>query len=216
MNMKHKCKAIIAALLAGLLLTLSACGESSAENITCEAGMPYGATISSKINKDKPSINYDARFVTEEMVNLVLDFYTAIQTKDGEKFSSLLLPLYHDYELTSVYGGKYTDQDIMNNTYDAISKSYEHDFIFSLVEITGFNSNWVEHTGGNLLPMLDDLSKKEDGTVFSDGLTVFCELTVTRYLAEADSDIHSETNTALKGEILYVLCHDGQWYLIYT
>ena len=51
-----------------------------------EADLPYGATMKSNKTSYAVPVTYDRRFVTEEQISTVADFYGAIQNQDAELY----------------------------------------------------------------------------------------------------------------------------------
>ncbi len=210
-----KQKAIAALLLCGMLLTAAACGDSSGTTVA-EEDLPYGATLTLVKNTDLPSVQYDTRFLTEEMVQTVLAYYDSIEEQNTAAFTALQLPLYREYELNTVYENAFTDEDLIANAYAGFADYFGGDFKFSMIDITDCIVGDSYSTSAALLEMLDGLSEEKDGTKISEDITEFYELTVTRYLAAADSDIHTETDCVVEGETLFLLQYLGQWYIIYN
>lgn len=207
---------IAALLLCGTLLSLSGCGGSSSGTTVAEEDLPYGATMILQKNTDRPSIQYDKRFLTDDMVDTILRYYQCIEEQDAAAFTALQLPLYRDYELNTVYEGRFTDEDLIANAYTAFSSYFGGDFTFSMVDVTNCIIGDEYSTSASLLELLDGLSEAQDGTHISEQIGDFYELTITRYLAAKDSGIHTETDCVLADETLFLLEYQDQWYIIYT
>lgn len=201
-------------LAAMTLLSVSACGDS--DRTITEDEMPYGATIA--VNKEDYilPIQYDYRFVNEELINIVLRYYYAIQQNDAELFAEIQHPLYMEYQLEEVLGGKYTNEEILDNTYESLSKLNEGDFAFSFIDITGCVKGESHTTSATIMDILDTLSEDAGGSKLSKDITQFYELTITRYLTDADSEVKGETNTVLYDEILFAFECADEWYIIYN
>ncbi|MBR3417554.1 MAG: hypothetical protein IKG82_02555, partial [Oscillospiraceae bacterium] len=119
------------ALAGALLLTvcpLTGCGSTGSNNDLnlTEDEMPYGSTLV-KVGELAVPVQYDRRFLEDALVEKLAAYYHALQEKDSEAFSALMFPLYHNYELETVYEGKYTDADVVNNTHEAICESVGRD-----------------------------------------------------------------------------------------
>mgnify|MGYP006873162289 CR=1 FL=1 len=201
-------KGFTALLLAGILLTAAACGEESSTTGGVQEAMedmPYGATMTKISNTDRPSVLYDARYISDGMLEAVLGYYTAIQTQDADRFTALQFPLYRSYQLENVLGGEFTDADILASTYSALSEYNGGDFVFSMIEITDYSTGVDNSRTDELLALLDGISADQGGDKISEDVTALCELTITRYLADADSDEHAETDTVLADEALFVM-----------
>ena len=206
-----------AALMAcGLMLAVcTACGESSGITIA-EKDLPYGATLTRNDKDYAMGIQYDHRFIPEDCLHTVIDYYTAIQTQDVELFLSLQLPLYHDYQMNEVLGGEYTDEELVKNSYEAIKAFYGSDFIYSMIDITDGIAGTEYSTSANLLELLDDLAEDANQDKISDDIDAFYELTIDRYLTDVGSDVRSETDSALLEEKLFVFHYADDCYIIYN
>ncbi len=216
--MAHKhMKAFVAASLAtATLAALTGCNQNNGLNVA-EKDLPYGATIT--VNKEDYilPVQYDHRFVDEELLNTVLRYYYAVQTDNVEMFTQMQYPLYMQYQLEEVLGGKYTNEDILDNSGEALRTFNDgKDFVFSFIDITDCVKGTEYTTSATLLEILDDLSEEADGSKISKDITQFYELTVTRYLADKDSGIKGETNKVMYDEKLFAFECKDEWYIIYN
>lgn len=207
---------IAALLLAGVMLTAAGCGESSVLEIS-EDALPYGATLAKKITPGAPTLQYDSRYVPEECLDVVLKYYDCIEKNDLAEFQSIQIPFYHDYQLEKVLEGKYTDEEILTNTFDGLKEHFGGAFRFSMIDITDCVKKKPQSDLDELVGMMDAVwTDNGNSGKFSDDLSDIRALTVTRYLAAANSDEKGETGCALTGETLYVLNYQSQWYVIYN
>ncbi len=197
---------------------LTGCGTaSSAEPAgTSAAPLPYGTTVTEVFTGKKLPVRYDYSYISEEAVDAVLSYYTAIQNDDAALFSGMQFPLWKNYFLSQVLGGQYTDEDILHNTHKAMNEYVGGEFEYALIDITDSVRNDGYQASQNIVQMLDDLSSDQGGGVISADISAFYELTVTRYLAKKGTNQPGETDTALLDERLFVFCHKGQWYIIYN
>ncbi len=216
--MAHKhTKAIAAAVLAATMLTtVTGCDQGNGLNVA-EEDMPYGATIAVNKTDYILPVQYDYRFVDTELLNAVLRYYYAVQTDDLEMFTEMQHPLYMAYQLEEVLGGKYTNEDILDNSGEALRTFNDgKDFEFSFIDITDCVKGTEYTTSATLIEILDDLSDEADGSKISKDITQFYELTITRYLADKGSGVKGETNKIMYDETLFVFeCKDA-WYIIYN
>lgn len=212
--MKHRFFAAAGALLLSAAW-LTGCGESGETETMDE--LPYGATLTKTTDRDI-ALSYDARFIDDELAGQIHAYYHSIQARDAEEFASAIFPLYHDYQLEEVYGGQYTDQDLLDTTYDAITEYFEmDDFVYSMVEVTDLVAvDGVSSDRDQFLAMLDDLAADKNAPKISQNATYFYQMLVTRYVTEPDSGVHSETDDVLTDETLYAIEYEGKWYLIYV
>lgn len=212
---QKKAKRLCALSLATImLLSVSACGDN--DDIITEDEMPYGATIA--VNKEDYilPVQYDYRFVDAELLNAVLRYYYAIQKNDTKLFTEIQHPLYMEYQLEEVLGGKYTNEEILDNTYKSLTELNEGEFAFSFIDITGCVKGESHTTSATIMEILDALSEEAGGEKLSKDITQFYELTITRYLTDADSEIKGETNTVLYDEVLFAFECADEWYIIYN
>lgn len=206
--------AAFAVLLAGCALT--ACGEpSSTAEIQEQEDMPYGATVTED-RSGSFTICYDNRFLDDYLVDRIRHYYLAIQDEDGESFSKLLFPLYHQYQLDEFYDGELTDQDIVNSTHDNIADYFGIDYAYTYIDIKAFvDTDGQSQERDSLIPMLDELAEKQELPKISEGTAMLCEMTIDRYIAERGSDSKNPTDLVMEDEKLYAIKYEDQWYLIY-
>ena len=109
--MKHRLlSAACTVLLTACLLT--GCGASGIHEEYSAEQLPYGATVSEDASRSM-TISYDKRFLDDALVEKIYTYYHAVETKDGNAFASVMLPLYHEYQLNELYENTLTDQDIV-------------------------------------------------------------------------------------------------------
>ena len=207
----RKCIALL--FCGALAFSATACNKD--DGIITEDEMPYGATMAVNLDDYILPVQYDYRFITEDMLDVITRYYYAIQTQNDELFQEVQFPLYHDYQLNEVLDGEYTDQVILENTHKAITEFNEGDFAFSFIDITDAEKGKEYTTSAPLLEIMDSLSEEKDGTKISKKIKHFYELTITRYVADAGSNMKGETNKALQGEKLFVFQCEDKWYILY-
>lgn len=208
--------AVCAAVLA--VCPLAGCGETGSSqdvNIT-EEQLPYGSTISEDFSRDITAA-YDTRFLDQGVVDKIVGYYDAIQKKDGDAFKSVVFPLYHDYQMQTIYEGKLTEQQIVEATYDAIKENFGYDFEFSYLDINGFVSkDGFSGERDTLIQLLDDLAVQNGDQKISENTQAFYELTITRYTAKQGSGERHETADLLANEKLYAIQYQNEWYIMYS
>lgn len=217
--MKKRMTALFAA-AAMLICPLTACGSqqqsSQDEENVAMADMPYGSTLSMNVNTSVP-MQYDNRFIDSELVDKIAAYYHSVQENDAEEFASVLFPLYHKYEMEQLYEGQYTEEQIVQSTYDALHDYYGGDFEFSLIDITQVvEKDQISANRDALIGMLDDLASDQGEEKVSEQTDSFIEMTITRYLTDKGSGEHGETDSKIADETLYGIHYQGQWYLIYA
>ncbi|MCQ2407808.1 MAG: hypothetical protein MJ065_04685 [Oscillospiraceae bacterium] len=207
------------AMAAAMLLSacaVTACGEqSSVTEDQAEEDMPYGATVVENRSGDY-TLCYDRRFLDDALIDMIRKYYLSLQEKDGEAFSKLMFPLYHQYQLEEFYAGELTDQDIVEQTHDAIAKYYDIDFAYSYIDIKSLiDTDSQSQERDSLLPMLDNLAAEKDLPKISEGTTKLYEMTIDRYIGEREKTDKNPTDIVLQDEKLYAIKYEEQWYLIY-
>lgn len=211
--MKRKLFAAAGAILLAAC-SLTGCGGESSEAELKDA-LPYGATLVKETERGI-AISYDKRYLEDALVDQIYMYYHAIQTKNAEEFSAVMFPLYHEYQLTEIYGGEVTDQALMDATYDAVAEYFGYDFEYAMLEITNaITEDYLSADRDSFLSMLDDLAADNGQPSVTEHTQNFFELTVTRYVAEAGSGILRETDDVLENETLFAIQYDNDWYLLY-
>ncbi len=206
---------------AGMLLlslcTLTGCGQSSSEHVYTEEQLPYGATIIEENTGVLPVIAYDSRFLDSALIGKIRTYYRSIQACDGDAFGALMFPLYHNYQLEEVYGGKFTDAQIVQTTYDNIKTYFNFDFDYTYIDITGCitEEGWSANRDG-LIMMLDELAEQKGEKKVSEDTQAVYELTVTRYVDKKDAGTDHETEYVMQDETLYAIQYQNEWYLMYA
>ena len=216
MKMKRIGAAASALLL--MLCTLTGCGSGSqAENIT-EEQMPYGSTVTEDSSREF-TMSYDKRFLEDALVDKIAGYYRAIQERDGEAFNALMFPLYHQYQMKTVYNNSVTDQQIIDTTYDAIREyfGFEGDFEYSLIDITDLvNMQGVSDNRDLMTMMLEQIAEEAGEPSVTENTQALYEMTVTRYVEEKGKNTKSFTDYAMQDETLYAIKYQDQWYLMYS
>lgn len=214
--MKHRFfAAACAVLLTACSLAGCADSKSGGENITSDE-MPYGATIAVDWSRGIP-LAYDTRFLEGGVLDKIYDYYHAIESKDGDLLKKTIFPLYESYQIDTVYEGKVTEQQIVEETYDVYKEQFGYDFDFAYIEITGLvTGSGQSGSRDSLRQLLDDIAKEKGEKKVSGEAQNLYELTVTRHVAKKGSGERSETPDYLTGETLYAIQYQNEWYLMYT
>ena len=202
------------AVLAAAMLLLTACGgESSGEDVA-EAQLPYGATMC--IEKDgKIAMEYDKRFLDGELVQRLSEYYYAIASRNAELYTAQLLPLYHDYELQTLYGGLVDDKDILNNTYAELCNYYGKEFDFSMISVSDvIQEDYLDADRDAVKKMLIDLAADQKVENFEQSIDKFAQIKLTVYLTDRASGVKKETACSINGT-MYGVHSQGKWQLVY-
>ncbi len=211
---------MIPAVLAGILTvcSLTGCGNTGASGNTDDINtedLPYGSTISIDSSRSM-TISSDKRFIDDALTETIYTYYHSIETKDGEAFSSVMFPIYHEYQLSEYYEDEVTDQELLESTYDSIKEYFGYDFAYSFIDITDVKYKTGESSSRDgLVMMLDQLAEGKDIKPISDETQNLYEMTVTRYVDKQGSGTKKETEDSLVGETLFAIQYQGKWYLMY-
>ena len=205
--------------LSGILCAglLTACGDSSSSAPVHieQSELPYGATLSLNTQYGVP-VQCDTRFLEDSLIEAVSHYYHSIQENKAEEFSSVLFPMYHNYELNTVYEGQNDDAGIVSNSYQMVKQYYGKEFDFSLVSVDSIITEDNIKPGRDALKnMLIDLASDEKIENFKEDFDALYELDLTLYLTDKGSGIQSETENVIGNERLYGVHYQGKWYLIY-
>ena len=217
MKYAKKCAAL---LLAGLMATaaLTACSDSekqqsSGQDVAME-DLEYGATMRLEKTKYAVPMQYDYRFLNDDVVTAIANYYASIEQQDTALFLTTQLPLYHDYELNEVYQKEFTDASLLETSHKTVADTLGKDYKYSLIDIQGFEKNRVVTTSADILTLLDSLSEDAGEGKISERTKDIYQLTVSVYLAEAGTDTVGETADVISDTTLFALELDGKWYVI--
>ena len=212
--MKHR---LLTAACAVLLTacSLAGCGAAESQEVHTSDEMPYGATFATDSSRDI-ALSFDKRFVDDALADKIYTYYHSIQEKDGEAFGSVMFPLYHAYQLETLYENELSDQQIVENSYDAIKEHFGYDFDYSFIEITDLVADPEDSGSDTSLPaLLDQLAKEKGDKAVSEDTQHLYAMYMTRHVTEKGSGDKTETPDTLTGETLYAIQYQNEWYLIY-
>ena len=215
--MKHKFSAAACAcMLAACSLTgCGAAGESSDDGMNLEQ-YPYGSTLVEDTSRSM-TISYDKRFLDDALVEKIYTYYHSLESKDGEAFGSVMFPLYHDYQLHTLYEDSMTDQDLAEGTHDNIKEYFGYDFDYAFIDVTNVVTKLGESSGRDSLElMLDQLAEEKKQKPVSDDTQHLYEMTITRYIDKKGSGTKTQTNDSMSDETLYAIQYQNEWYLMYS
>ena len=217
MQRKRSGLRLACALCAGLLLTACGSSSSSSEPVhISQSELPYGATLSMNTQYGLP-VMCDNRYLEDGLIEAVSKYYHSLQENKPEEFSSVLFPMYHNYELNTVYEGQIDDAGIVDNSYMMLKDYYGKAFEFSMVSIESIVTEDDVKPGRDALKnMLIDLAADEKVENFKEDFDALYELDIMLYLTDKGSGIQTETEFSIPNEKLYGVHYQGQWYLIYV
>ena len=157
--------------------------------------MPYGSTLTHN-TQTAVAVQYDNRFLDDDLVHTVAQYYHALQENQPEEYSEVIFAPYHDYELNTLYEGLIKDCDI------------------ALVDITNaVTADNIDPIRDGTKNMLITLAGDESIENFEEDLTALYQLELTLYLTDKGSGVHSETEYPISGEILYAAQYRNKWYV---
>lgn len=137
---------------------LTGCAGSQQEVTMTEDELPYGATMRENSTSFAVPMAYDRRFVSEEQVAVVADYFAAIQNQDAELYLASALPLYTEYQIDEVYS--YQDAgELVTALHQGIAGQTGEDFQFNMILINEFMQ---DTSFGGLEAMLDLLDHISD------------------------------------------------------
>ena len=208
--------AVCAAVLA--VCPLAGCGAAGSEEqeaVKME-DLPYGSTITEDSTRNI-TIAFDKRFLDDALLDRIASYYESIQNRDAEAFKSVVFPLYHNYEISTVYEDKVTEQDLLDTTYDAIKEYFGYDFDFAYLNVEEcVMKDGISGERDTMIQFLDDLAAEKGEKKISEDTGALYEMSVKRHVAEKGSGNRTETLDELDSETLYAIQYQGEWYLMYT
>ena len=155
---------------------LTGCGTNAKRNQNiAEEDLPFGATM----REDKTSyaipIAYDRRFINEEQVAAIANYYSAIQNQDADLYQASTFDYYLDYQKDKVYAVS-SPEELVQKLHASIAQNAGEDFQFHMVTFTGVATNQEAGDLHEICTMLGSLYTGE--TSFSDSLTGAWDFTV--------------------------------------
>ena len=150
--------ACVLTVLLSLSVGFTGCANSKQEINMTEDELPYGATMRSDKNSFSVPVTYDRRFVSEEQIAVVADYFAAIQNQDQELYLASALPIYTDYQIHKVYS--YQDVgELVQGLHEGIAGQTGEDFEFNMILVNSFSQ---DTTFGGLEAILDLLDHVDD------------------------------------------------------
>ncbi|MDE5768338.1 MAG: hypothetical protein K2H82_03025 [Oscillospiraceae bacterium] len=210
LNFKLKKSGIFAcALMLVISLGCTGCTNPKQEINMTEDELPYGATMRSDKNSFAVPVTYDRRFVKEEQIVVVADYFAAIQNQDQELYLASALPLYTDYQIQEVYS--YQDVgELVEGLHEGIAGQTGEDFTFSMILVNSFSQ---DTTFGGLEAILDLLDHVDDPDAESG--EKFSERMQGAWALELEWNLlynqHSSSGT-VESQWVYLFQVDDQYY----
>lgn len=189
--------------------------QKDGQNVSME-DLIYGATQRFDKKEYSVPIQYDKRFFTEDMLKVIADYYHSIEAQDADLFVSVQLPIYHKYEMETVYENKYTDEEFVKSSHKTWADKMGDDYKYSMIDITACTVSRVHSSIASVLEMLDGIAKDAGEKAVSEEITEIYELTVDLYMTPADSGIVGETQNVNNDQVLFVLVYQDRSYVLFT
>lgn len=153
----------ITALIMTVML-FTGCSQKQETNIT-EEELPYGATMRENKTGFAVPMTYDRRFLEEEQVTAVANYFASIQNLDVDLYLENALPVYTEYQINEVYSYQETSE-LVTSLHQGIANQTGEDFKFQMILINEFSQ---DKSFGGLEAMLDLLDNITDSdTKFSE------------------------------------------------
>ncbi|MDE5792605.1 MAG: hypothetical protein K2H66_03670 [Oscillospiraceae bacterium] len=149
---------ITAFAMAAMLFT--GCSQKQDVNMT-EDELPYGSTMRENKTSFSVPMTYDRRFVEEEQVIAVANYFASIQNQDVDLYLENALPVYTEYQVNQVYSYQDTSQ-LVDNLHQGIVNQTGEDFEFQMILINEFAQ---DRNFGGLEAMLDLLDNISDSDI---------------------------------------------------
>lgn len=203
------CRAAAVCLTAVLSISLSACGEGakkeeSGEDIPME-DLEYGATMRDSDDFSIP-LEYDKRYLEEPELQVLTDYFTAVQNEDTEGCTSTVLDFYLQYLLDNAFGGLFdADAYVTQQHRDFAEHLGGADFTFSYLQVTDCKRQDEAGTG---VDYLTDMFDTLEGEGYSKTHLEDCKtLTVQLTLTDGENSFTTESMP------LYVVKIDDAYYV---
>ncbi|MDE6004244.1 MAG: hypothetical protein K2G88_02540 [Oscillospiraceae bacterium] len=146
--------------LAIAVMLFTGCSQKQDVNMT-EDELPYGSTMRENKTSFAVPMTYDRRFVEEEQVIAVANYFASIQNQDVDLYLENALPVYTEYQVNQVYSYQDTSQ-LVDNLHQGIVNQTGEDFEFQMILINEFAQ---DRNFGGLEAMLDLLDNISDSDI---------------------------------------------------
>ncbi|MDE6656989.1 MAG: hypothetical protein K2J88_00195 [Oscillospiraceae bacterium] len=146
--------------LAMATMLFTGCSQKQDVNMT-EDELPYGSTMRENKTSFAVPMTYDRRFVEEEQVIAVANYFASIQNQDVDLYLENALPVYTEYQVNQVYSYQDTSQ-LVENLHQGIVNQTGEDFEFQMILINEFAQ---DRNFGGLEAMLDLLDNISDSDI---------------------------------------------------
>lgn len=206
MEIKMKLKKIFTAFLCAgaAAILLSACENGSGSSDE----MYYGQAVK-EVNADIYRI-YDGRFLSDEEMDAVANYFYSVQTKDSQLFSTLQPEFYIDHFKKD--DPQYIDS-FLSDYYQTESEDLGGDFIYTQIEVTDCGGEDKDAGLTDILDSLGNFYEEETGGSKKDFLNTVKDAKFIRYAISASPAGSPEEEYTLSDQIMYVINYDGGIYV---
>lgn len=193
-------KKIVSVLASAAMLSAFMCGCSEKEESSIE--MYYGQTMKEVDGKEIYLI-YDGRYIEDDEISAIVNYYDAVQKKDYELFESTQNPEYLNF-LEAKQG---TDiSNYVNSTYNDVASELGENFDYTQIEVIDCGDSKDDNGINDIKDLLDGIyedagKEKSFSDTVKDEKYIIFDITATTSTGE---------EYTLTDELRYIFtCEDG-------
>ena len=207
--MKIKIFSILAACT--LICSFAGCSSNSKKDTSDEtynfeeADQHYGDVVHDDNESFSLPMEYDSRFITNDIASSVADYFYAVQTKNLDLYKTVTIEEYQSYLINEVYASEnYDEQSFLDALYNGIKNQSGDNFNIKLISVTNFDND--ENTSGakDIIQLLSDLT----GDDYSEKVEEGAKLTLS-FTVSAGGEEYEKTN-----QNIFILKIDEKYKII--
>lgn len=169
-----------------------------------EANKNYGDLVHDDDKSFSLPMEYDNRFVTNDMASSVADYFYSIQSQDIDLYKSVTIDEYQTYLMDAVYADEeYTDETFLQALYNGIKNQTGDNFDIKQIIITNFDSDEDTSGASDIIQLLSALDEE-----YEDKIQDSAKLTLT-FSVESDDETYEKSNQSI-----YILNVDGKYKIV--
>lgn len=193
-------KKIFCLLMSVVMISVIFCGCEDKENIAME-DLPYGSTMR-QLNDASITICFDGRFLTDEEMRAVSDYYYAVQTQDEELFRTTQNEEYVKY-LENNSGLKL--KDFLKSIEAEDSASLGENFEYTYIEAVNYGDSSDDMEIKEIIELMNSIYEENGKSEsFEDTINTGKFVTLD-FTAESDGKSFNYSD-----QIIYIFdCKDG-------
>lgn len=189
-----------------LCLMLAGCESRKQKMDYTEDELPYGATMREDKQSYAVPVGYDRRFINEEQIAAVANYYAAMEQNSAELYMAATLDFYAKYQQEEVYKNTYRTMDEMVGAmHQSIADRLGGDFTFDMVTVSACTQEANASGLEGMLDLLDKISGEEDFRSTVDN----CWALETDWIVRAGN-----TSAVSENNQLYLLEIGGKYYCV--